>query len=82
MYENTLNNRDQSSVMIGSKEREYFQEEISRLTKQLNIQRKLTKDSVNLEEELSRCMKVCVQQEGQIESLKIHIENEEMKSNK
>lgn len=82
LYNRTINSSQNQGLMMGSKEREYYQEEIARLTKDLNIQRKLTKDMLQIEDEFERCMKLCVKQEGEIENLKIDLDKEGIKSEK
>ena len=81
LYDRTLTS-SKEGVMMGSKEREYYQQEIARLTKDLNVQRKLTKDMIRMEEEFENSMKLCVKQEGELETLNMLLENETAKNQK
>ena len=69
LYNKAKSFTESSDKLMGSKERGYYQDEIMRLSKELEEERSQLNKSSWIQGEFERSMKICLEQENDIEAL-------------
>lgn len=66
--------------VMGSKERRYYQDEIMRLSRELEHEKQLTRSVSMMELEFEKSMRICLEQEHEISKLRLDLKFESEKS--